>query len=934
MKTLNAMYIVKTLICTITLGLSISLSAYAQTSDDDLDGDGIRNFVDNCVLTPNIDQRDTNGDGYGNICDPDFDNSLTVDFSDLAFMKSKFFTSDPDADLDGDRTVDFADLAILKSMFFSPPGPSAADLNVSFTVDTSVEPTRPDLPTFGIGSPRLLASLVDSLGNQADFVENELWLSTDDDNELVGVLSRWQGELINTLDPLQYGVSGLPSQHLIRINTDIADTSHLAGNLMSLAPGGEGEHRVSSEAGLGLLAAAAQEAVAGLDVGVNWVGWGDQFLDRTSLEAPTGTNIDGDPYDPDAFNWPYLSVGSIQDIGVGEAWRAMELAGQLSNTVGLAVLDMGFTDTADLPAGWVAISNVPFLTDPMGADGLGDCGGTDCPWHGTHVVSAAMAVPDNAFGSAGPAGPVADAVMVYTFGDFFTSAGALLGAVAEGADIANMSYSAHVPPIGSPLVGPFDATTAALSSRMLLFASAGNDDINVDAENCFLSSDWCWERRWVTPCENHGVICVGGLAWDSQLRHGSSNFGSDLDSTSSVDIYAPWTQWVGPDPDNTGNIAQQSGGTSLSSPFAAGVAALIWAADPGLSAAEVENILYDTAHTSPDPQVHRYVNALDGVAAALGDIPPYLVIVSPTDGESFVRGTESITFRADADDYEDGTPEITWTSNQDGEIGSSSTFAHRFLSIGTHVITAEARDSAGQTASDTVTITITNDPPLVSIESITSSIEPCGYFACAYQAQDLVLIGSSWDPNEYHELDDSQVSWFLDSFPAAFATGHQATIAGSILSVGTHVITFTGTDGTDSASDIVTIEIRSDPVDTPPTAKILRPDPNTWFLADQYDPVARNWYKEVAFCGHGEDPEDGILFWYDVRWYLARDNGPLEFVDFGSPSPFVYCIAPQRLYQNAVVPELRVEYTIQLRVVDSANQWATQEITVYVYGLY
>ena len=124
MKTLNAMYIVKTLICTITLGLSISLSAYAQTSDDDLDGDGIRNFVDNCVLTPNIDQRDTNGDGYGNICDPDFDNSLTVDFSDLAFMKSKFFTSDPDADLDGNRTVDFADLAILKSMFFSPPGPS------------------------------------------------------------------------------------------------------------------------------------------------------------------------------------------------------------------------------------------------------------------------------------------------------------------------------------------------------------------------------------------------------------------------------------------------------------------------------------------------------------------------------------------------------------------------------------------------------------------------------------------------------------------------------------------------------------------------------------------------------------------------------------------------------------------------------------------
>jgi hypothetical protein len=69
-------------------------------------------------------QRDTDRDGYGNYCDPDFDNNGTIDFADLAYLKSKFFTSDTDADLDGDDKVDFADLAILKSMFFNPPGPS------------------------------------------------------------------------------------------------------------------------------------------------------------------------------------------------------------------------------------------------------------------------------------------------------------------------------------------------------------------------------------------------------------------------------------------------------------------------------------------------------------------------------------------------------------------------------------------------------------------------------------------------------------------------------------------------------------------------------------------------------------------------------------------------------------------------------------------
>ena len=99
----------------------------------DADGDGIADDEDNCILVPNgpiipdaggNNQLDAASDGYGNICDPDFDNNLRVDFADLAYMKSKFFTTDPYADLDGNGRVDFGDLAILKSMFFGPPGPS------------------------------------------------------------------------------------------------------------------------------------------------------------------------------------------------------------------------------------------------------------------------------------------------------------------------------------------------------------------------------------------------------------------------------------------------------------------------------------------------------------------------------------------------------------------------------------------------------------------------------------------------------------------------------------------------------------------------------------------------------------------------------------------------------------------------------------------
>ena len=90
----------------------------------DVDGDHIPDDADNCSLVANADQRDTDGDGYGNICDPDFNNDLVVNAADLAYLKTRFFSNDPDADLNGDGFVNAADLSILKQMFFNAPGPS------------------------------------------------------------------------------------------------------------------------------------------------------------------------------------------------------------------------------------------------------------------------------------------------------------------------------------------------------------------------------------------------------------------------------------------------------------------------------------------------------------------------------------------------------------------------------------------------------------------------------------------------------------------------------------------------------------------------------------------------------------------------------------------------------------------------------------------
>ncbi len=108
------------------IGAAIALLSLAVTSATaaDSDNDGVDDAIDNCLLVANADQRDTNADGFGNLCDGDLNNDCGVNSIDLSIFKPAFFGADGDSDLNGDGVVDFLDLQILKSIFFLPPGPS------------------------------------------------------------------------------------------------------------------------------------------------------------------------------------------------------------------------------------------------------------------------------------------------------------------------------------------------------------------------------------------------------------------------------------------------------------------------------------------------------------------------------------------------------------------------------------------------------------------------------------------------------------------------------------------------------------------------------------------------------------------------------------------------------------------------------------------
>ena len=102
----------------------INIEYVYEVDAPDTDDDGVIDSADNCLAIANADQRDTDGDGLGNLCDADLSQDCVVNVIDLGQLRTVFFTSDADADLNGDGTVNVQDLGLMRSQFFSAPGPS------------------------------------------------------------------------------------------------------------------------------------------------------------------------------------------------------------------------------------------------------------------------------------------------------------------------------------------------------------------------------------------------------------------------------------------------------------------------------------------------------------------------------------------------------------------------------------------------------------------------------------------------------------------------------------------------------------------------------------------------------------------------------------------------------------------------------------------
>ncbi len=104
---------------------SLALAGAVLDSDADLVPDQFDTCLDR-ANGPNqtSNQRDGDLDGYGNRCDPDFDQNCLVTAADFGTFLGCFGSICPHADFDGNSTVTAADFGIFLGYFGRPPGPS------------------------------------------------------------------------------------------------------------------------------------------------------------------------------------------------------------------------------------------------------------------------------------------------------------------------------------------------------------------------------------------------------------------------------------------------------------------------------------------------------------------------------------------------------------------------------------------------------------------------------------------------------------------------------------------------------------------------------------------------------------------------------------------------------------------------------------------
>jgi thermitase len=404
----------------------------------------------------------------------------------------------------------------------------------------------------------------------------------------------------------------------------------------------------------------------------------------TIVESNLATN---DPMAGSQWHLPKISAPTAWDTAQGSG-------------VTIAILDSGI-DTKHPDFVGRLVPGYNFV------DGNTDL--TDVKDHGTKAAGSAAAAMNNGVGVASVAGVAKIMPLRVSNSDgtasISTVAKALTWAADNGARIANMSFN-QVASSSSIL----SAADYLKSKGGLSFVSAGNSNVDPGYAN------------------TNSIIIVSATT-SSDTKASFSNFGDHVHlSAPGSGIYT--TTW--------GQSYASVSGTSFSAPIAAGVAALVMSANPSLTNAQVEKILFSTAvdlGTAGRDIYFGYgrVNAAAAVAAAKSmtstadTAPPAASIAAPLDSSTV---TALVPVNVTATDNVGVTKVELWVNSSLVGTDTSAPYAFSWDSSkvgnGSHKVMARAYDASGNRSdsaavsvyvSNTTTVTADITPPKVAISN-------------------------------------------------------------------------------------------------------------------------------------------------------------------------------------------------------------------------
>lgn len=323
---------------------------------------------------------------------------------------------------------------------------------------------------------------------------------------------------------------------------------------------------------------------------------GVQYVEEDSLFQPTLEPNDAYL----SYQWDMTDPST--GLNLPGVWDKTTGTGQVVAVVDTGILPHGDLDANVLP-GYDMINDPAVSRDGDGRDAnardegdyrvpgdCGDSGSANSSWHGTHVAGTIAAVGNNGIGVTGVA-PGAKIVPIRALGMCGGYMSDISDAIiwASGGDVPGVPVNPNPAKIiNLSLAGeamcPVTAQAAiddAVSHGASIFVAAGN--AGADAAN-------------YTPANCNNVVTVGASGRNGNRAY-YSNYGAN------VDITAPGGDSAGYilSTYNTGTTTPGSDayaelqGTSMATPHAAGVAALILSTNPSMGSGQLESLMKSTA---------------------------------------------------------------------------------------------------------------------------------------------------------------------------------------------------------------------------------------------------------------------------------------------------------------------------------------------------